>query len=215
MTAQLISFVGAPGVGKTTLARRLSQEKGIYFFEREVVLDAIFGDERDTPRYNEWAGHITKSTWIVGVDNARRGVSSIVEAPMKPAIQGGRAGFIDSALEAAAKDGFGLSLIYCTAPTETVLAYLKQRGALRDEPKYNSQNQETGWPWFLKTFIDVPGPTQYEHLRVDTRFPVEENLQKIVSYINHYIFYLFINKLRKLPHQLFITLPFHINKLRL
>lgn len=62
MKPQLINFMGAPGVGKTTLARRLSQEQGIYFFEREVVLNSIFADERDTPRYNEWAGKITKST---------------------------------------------------------------------------------------------------------------------------------------------------------
>lgn len=175
--------MGAPGVGKTTLAERVSTETGIYFFQREIVLDCIFGDERDTEHYNSHAGAITKSTFELGIHNARRGISSIVEAPMKPAIQGQRAGFIDSVLEAAAQGNFGVSLVYCVAPAETVLDYLHQRGEARDEQKYDPDNQETGWPWFLKTFINVSGPTQYEHLRIDTRQPADENVTRIVSHL--------------------------------
>ncbi len=61
MKAQIINFMGAPGVGKTTLAERVSRETSIYFFQREAVLDSIFGNERDTPAYNQLAGPITKA----------------------------------------------------------------------------------------------------------------------------------------------------------
>ena len=183
MKTQIINFMGAPGVGKTTLAKELTKQHPEYrFFERENLLDTLFGDERDTPRYNALAGYITKFNWEMATEVARQGVSLIVEAPMKPAIQGKTASFIDSALEAAAKDGFGVSLIYCVAPAQTVLSYLKTRGSPRDEQKYDPTNEETGWPWFLKTFIDVPGPT-YEHLRIDTTKSVDENVGKIVEYL--------------------------------
>ncbi len=183
--AQIVNFMGAPGVGKTVLAKKLSAQQPEYrFFEREVLLDILFEQERDTPRYNALAGYITKFNFDIATECAKQGISVVVEAPMKPAIQGKPASFIDAALAAAAKDGFGVSLIYCVAPAETVLAYLKQRGAPRDEPKYDQINTETGWPWFLKTFIDVPGPIQYEHLRVDTTRPVDENLGRIVEYLH-------------------------------
>lgn len=184
MKTQIINFMGAPGVGKTTLAEQVSRETGIYFFQREAVLDSIFGTERDTPAYNHLAGSITKAMYELATVNARLGVSSITEAPMKPAIQGQRAGFLDTMLEAGKQHGFKVAAIYCTAPADTVLAYLQQRGAARDEPKYDPHNQETGWPWFLKTFIDVPGPTLYEHLRVDTTTPVNENVKQILTYLH-------------------------------
>lgn len=148
-------------------------------------MNCIFGDERNTDHYNSHAGAITKSTFDLGIYNAQNGISSIVEGPMTPAIQGQRTGFIDSTLEAAAQGNFGVSLIYCVAPARIVWDRLHQRGEARDVQKYDLENKETGWPWFLKTFIDVSGPTQYEHLRVDTSQPVDENLVKIVHYIQN------------------------------
>ena len=179
----IVNFMGAPGAGKTTLAERISQETGMYFFQIEAFLDSIFGTERDTPAYNQLAGPITKAMYEVAVINAKLGVSSITEAPLKPAIQGERAGFLDTMIEAGKQHDFNVAVIYCTAPADTVLAYLKQRGAARDEPKYDPTNTETGWPWFLKTFIDVPGPTLYEHLRVDTTLSVDRNVKNILEYL--------------------------------
>lgn len=179
----IINFMGAPGVGKTTLAERVSQETGIYFFQRELILDSIFGNERDTEAYNKLAGPITKSMYELATHNAKIGVSSMTEAPLKPAIQGQRAGFLDAMLEASKQHDFNVANVYCTAPADTVLAYLKKRGSPRDEQKYDPANEQTGWPWFLKTFIDVPGPTQYEHLRIDTTLPVDFNVQSIIEYL--------------------------------
>ena len=106
---------------------------------------------------------------------------------MKPAIAGQRTGFIDSALEAAAQHEFRVSLIYCVAPVETIREHFQQRGIQRDDHYdrlLDPNNHETGWLWFLKTFINVPGPIHYEHLQVDTTKPVNENLGIIVAYLN-------------------------------
>ncbi len=175
--------MGAPGVGKTTLAERVSAETGIYFFQREIVLDCIFGDERDTEHYNSHAGAITKSTFELGIYNAQRGISSIVEAPMKPAIQGNRAGFIDNALEMARVHRFDMKLIYCTAPADVLMAHMKERGSPRDESKYLPGDQPGQWDWYVKQFIDVPGPVLYEHLKVDTKLPLEQNVKRILDYL--------------------------------
>ncbi len=181
--SMIVNFCGAPGVGKTILAEKLAQETGFYFIQRETILDVFFGNERDTPRYNAMSGPISKLVYEAAAINAKFGVSSITESPLKPAIQGQKAGFIDTMLEAAKKDDFNVALIYCTAPADAVWDYLHARGSPRDEQKYDLANTETGWPWFLKTFIDVAGPTQYEHLRVDTQLPADVNVGKIVEYL--------------------------------
>ena len=169
----LISFFGAPGVGKTTLAERLSKETGFYFFDRDILLKCIYGDERDTPRYNDMAGALTKSSWESAIYNAKNGASNIIESPMRPALQGKRASFFDDALKES-QGNFKLSLIYCVAPSEVVLEHMKSRGASRDLPKYDN------WEAFENEWLNVPGPiADYEHIRVDTSRPIEYNLAKI------------------------------------
>ncbi len=174
----IINFMGAPGVGKTTLAQQISQQTGIYFFQREVLMDNIFGNERDTLRYKQIADHITKSMYELATCNAKTGISCITEGTLKPVIQGNRTEFLDAMLEASTKHNFNVAVVYCTAPAESILAHLKQRAAPRDEQKYNA-----GWQEFLKTFINVPGPTLYEHLRIDTTLPVDINIEKIIEYL--------------------------------
>jgi predicted kinase len=137
--ANLIVFMGAPGVGKTHLIKGLQNKNGIYFFDRDLMYDAIFSDDRESDAYKTINGPITKSIWDLAIANARNGASSILESPMTPAIRGEPASFIDDVLKAAQESDFRMSLIYCVAPEEVVLARLQERGL----PEI-SQNTITG-----------------------------------------------------------------------
>lgn len=175
----IISFFGAPGVGKTTLANELSRQTGYYFFDRDILLDAVFKDDRESELYKNWAGKMTKSTWDLANYNARNGASSILESPMLPALQGKDASFFSDTIKAGKEQGFSLDLIYCVAPSEVVLEYMKARGAARDEPKY------ADWKAFEDQWLNVPGPKDdYKHLRVDTSLPIDDNLQRIFDYVS-------------------------------
>lgn len=173
----LINFLGAPGIGKTYLARKLSQKAGIYFFDRDIMYNEIFGDDRQSKHYKSINSPLTKSIWLLAIENAKKGVSNLIESPMTQAIQGKPASFIDDALEAAQQDDFLVTLIYCIAPEEVILANIKKRGYPRDEPKYKN------WDEFAKTFINVPGPV-YEHLKIDTTDPIKQNLETITNYLS-------------------------------
>jgi len=168
--------MGAPGVGKSYLARKVSQRRGIFFFDRDVVMDNIFGDDRESSNYRTWTGPITKSSWELAMYNGRNGASTIMESPMTGCIQGKPAGFIDAALEDASKNGYKVSLIHCVAPEDVIKERLISRGLPRDEPKYEA------WEKFVSTFVDVPGP-EYEHLKIDTSNPTLINLVRILEFL--------------------------------
>jgi adenylate kinase family enzyme len=172
--ASLINIMGSPGVGKTYLSTRLSEKSGIYFFDREIMLDEIFGDDRESDNYRAQVGGLTRSTWALAIDNAHRGISSILESPMTDVIQGKKGSFIERALAESRGGCFNLLLVYCVAPESVVMERLKSRGAVRDLPKYEA------WEKFVKTFIDVPGPT-YDYLRIDMTEPVERNIERVMS----------------------------------
>ena len=169
--------MGAPGVGKTHLVTRLSQQEGIFFFDRDMLYDGVFKDDRESPEYRQWTGPMTAVTWNIARDNARRGVSTILESPMAGVIQGNSGGFIDETLADAGAHDYNLTLIYCVAPGEVIRGQLESRGLSRDAPKYET------WEEFLATFVNVPGP-KYEHLKIDTTQPVERNLDNIMTYFH-------------------------------
>jgi len=172
----LISLIGAPGVGKTYLAERIAQKEGIFFYDRDLQFDNIFGNDRESDHYRQWTGILTKSAWQLAMANARNGDSTILESPMTSCIQGKPAGFIDEALEDAGKNGYQISLIYCIAPEEVIKKQLMLRGLPRDLPKYDS------WDNFFATFINVPGPN-YNHLKIDTTKNQKENLKMVSKFL--------------------------------
>ncbi len=180
-TPNLVSFIGAPAVGKTALAQGLAGQEGIFFFNRDVMLDHIFGNDRESEQYRALTGPLTKSTWELAIYNtALLRTSIILESPMTAVTQGKPGSFIDTALEAAGAYRFRVSLIYCVAPADIVLARMKERGSPRDEPKYGN------WAAFVRDFIDVPGPT-YEHLKIDTTNAEEGNLTRISTYLRRHV----------------------------
>jgi hypothetical protein len=141
------------------------------------MYDELFGDKRGLEEENKMNEPLTRSMWALAIDNAKHGISNIIESPMTSAIQGKSAGFIDDALKKAKDGNFKLSLIYCVASAEVVLTNLKKRNCPRDLPKYDY------WQNFVQAFIDVPGPT-YEHLRIDSSEPIEKNLELITHYLS-------------------------------
>jgi predicted kinase len=175
--ANLINFMGAPGVGKSYLARKLSEKAGIYFFDRDIMYDEIFSDNRGLEGERKMNESLTKSVWVLAIENAKRGIPNIIESPMTQAIQGKSSSFIDNAFEVAKEYNFKVSLIYCIAPEEVILTNLERRGCPRDKPKYEN------WQYFVQTFLNVPGPI-YKHLRADTTNPTKENLESILAYLS-------------------------------
>ncbi|MBI2662864.1 ATP-binding protein [Candidatus Woesearchaeota archaeon] len=172
----LISIIGPPGVGKSTIAHILSKEKGIYFFDRDILLNNVFGHDRDSPFYRSLKYNLKKFYWQLATQNAINGISNIIESPMTKATQGKKDEFIDNTIKEAEIDGFLFKLIYCTAPEEIILSNLKSRNLDRDIPKYEH------WDQFVTNVINVPGPS-YEHLKIDTSKPLEESINKIFKYI--------------------------------
>jgi len=127
--AKIIGFAGAPGVGKTYLAEKLSKKLGIYFLKREILLDAVFGTDRESEYYRHLTGPLTESTWAIAIENAKRGCSSILESPMTEVIRGEKAPYFERNLSASKLYGFDLLLVYCGAPGAAVLKNLKKRGS--------------------------------------------------------------------------------------
>ena len=172
----LVSFMGAPGVGKSYLIDKVQEKEGIFFYDRDLVMDGIFGDDRESDHYRRWTGPLTKSTWQLAMANARSGASTILESPMTGCIQGKPAGFIDDALKDAQEHDYKVSLIYCVAPENVIKERLISRGLPRDHPKYEA------WQKFVDTFVDVPGP-EYYHLIIDTTDNPQENLKAISDFL--------------------------------
>jgi len=174
--SHIISFMGAPGVGKSYLATRLVERTGFFFFDRDLIYDHVFKDDRESEHYRAFTVPFTKSGWELAMKNARLGASTILESPMTDVIQGKRNSSVDDSLKRAQNTDVRFSIIYCVAPEHVVYEQLKKRGCARDEPKYDA------WKKFTDTFIHVPGPL-YDHLRIDTTWPADQNLEEITSYI--------------------------------
>lgn len=175
----LINLIGAPGVGKTYIAQRISRLEGIFFFDRDIIYDALFWDDsisEDSQDYKKMSCRLIEASWGLAIDNAKRGVSSILENPMTFVIQGKQDIIVDNALEDAKNHHFGLHLVYCVSTAEQIYKNLKHRGCARDRKKFKDYDA------FVHKFIDVPGPI-YEHIRIDTRDSLECNISKVLDYM--------------------------------
>ena len=168
----LIVFAGAPGVGKSTLARAVARELGAAYFDKDTVKDAALALAREMKLENmdRFAGALSYTLLIpLARDNLTLGTHVIIDSPAA------YRSFQDAVEELVRGVRVRLKLIECITTDESLLRERIERRApgmpehrVRDWDQYQQARER---------MERLSGP----RLVVDTAEAVHTNLKKIMN----------------------------------
>ncbi len=168
----LVIFAGAPGVGKSTLARALARELRAAYLDKDTIKDATLALGRELKVENalQFAGALSYTLLIpIARDNLTVGTHVVVDSPA------GYKTFQDAIEELVRAVKVNFKLIECITTDEALLRERIERRA-PDLPEHRVRD----WDAFQQArerLERMSGP----RLLVDTAETVATNLRKIMS----------------------------------
>jgi predicted kinase len=182
----VVQMSGAPGAGKSTIARELVRHRRLVAIDRDVVLTAML--EGDSASYGDFTIARVASYSVVKAmadDVLAQGLGVIIDSPC----------FYDELLAAgralAAKHGVAYRYIECVTEDIGLLdTRLRSRPALRsqrpsvDAPPIDltADRERTGTDLFADWIANMKRPDTY--LRLDTTQPLDECVAEALVFLD-------------------------------
>jgi predicted kinase len=129
----LILVCGAPGVGKSTLARALMCRLAAVWLNSDAVIEPFFGDDRDSARFKRARPDFFEALYAVARMNLETGNSVLLDVPHVTQMRD--AAWRRCMQTMARKNGARLVVLKCVAGGETLQRRIRARGAKRDRVK--------------------------------------------------------------------------------
>jgi predicted kinase len=168
----LIVFAGAPGVGKSTLARAVARELGASYFDKDTIKDAALALAREMKLENmgQFAGALSYTLLIpLARDNLTLGAHVIIDSPA------GYRSFQDAIEELVRGVRVRFKLIECITTDEALLRERIERRA-PDMPEHRVRDWEQ-YQQARERMERLSGP----RLVIDTAEALQTNLRKIMN----------------------------------
>jgi predicted kinase len=168
----LVVFAGAPGVGKSTLARALARELRAAYLDKDTIKDAALtlGRELRIENSMQFAGALSYTLLIpLARDNLTLGIHVVIDSPA------GYRAFQDAVEQLVRSIKVNFKLVECITTDEALLQERIERSAA-DLPEHRVRDLDA-YQQARARLERMSGP----RLVVDTAEPVQVNLRKITN----------------------------------
>jgi predicted kinase len=129
----LILVCGAPGVGKSTLARALMGRLAGVWLNSDAVIEPFFGEDRDSARYKRARPDFFAGLYALARLNVETGNTVLLDVPHVTQMRD--PAWRRRMLTLAEASGARLVVLKCVAGAETLKGRIRARGEKRDRVK--------------------------------------------------------------------------------
>jgi predicted kinase len=168
----LVVFAGAPGVGKSTLARAVARELAACYLDKDTIKDAALslGREMKIDNINQYAGALSYTLLVpLARDNLTVGNHVVIDSPA------GYKAFQDAVEELVRRVRVNFKLIECITTGEALLGEpIERRGV--DIPEHRVRDRDQ-YQQARERMERLSGP----RLVIDTAESIQTNLKRIMS----------------------------------
>jgi predicted kinase len=170
----LIPVLGSAGSGKTTFSQRLVPELGCVYLNSDIISEAAFPGDRDSPAYLQARPTIYRSLYDLAFANLKLGNSVLIDAPHVGQILDAewRAWVVSETERLGAR----LRVILCVTDQDTRRSRLAARGEARDVGRL------ADWTEFIRN-DPFRSPILLPHIEIDTGRDVRGNIALAVDYL--------------------------------
>jgi predicted kinase len=170
----LILVIGSAGSGKTTFAARLVSELGCVYLNSDIISEAAFPGDRDSPAYLQARPLIYRTLYDVAFANLKLGNDVLIDAPHVAQLPNPEwRSWVASETERA---GARLRVIHCVADEATRRSRLEARGEQRDAGKL------ANWAAYVRS-EPFRSPIPLPHIEIDTGQDLRRNIALARDYL--------------------------------
>jgi predicted kinase len=170
----LILVCGAPGVGKSTLARALMCRLAAAWLNSDAVIEPFFGDDRDSAGFKRARPDFFEGLYVLARMNLETGNTVLLDVPHVTQMRD--AAWRRRMRKMAEANGARLVVLKCVAGAETLKRRVRARNAKRDRVKLGR--------WAAHMAEHPPDfPVPLPHAVIDMEQPLGRAARAALAYI--------------------------------